>query len=80
MMDAYGAGGPFIMYFNHIPGGSNVLFMDGHVEFVRYTGSPLGVDIDVRATAPVLPGMAPIIGVGDGTCLRVLMQEKSESQ
>ena len=24
------------LYFNHIPGGSNVLFMDGHVEFVRY--------------------------------------------
>ncbi len=23
-------------YFNHIPGGSNVLYMDGHVEFVRY--------------------------------------------
>ena len=22
--------------FNHIPGGSNVLFMDGHVEFQRY--------------------------------------------
>ena len=22
--------------FNHIPGGSNVLYMDGHVEFVRY--------------------------------------------
>lgn len=22
--------------FNHIPGGSNVLFMDGHVEFLRY--------------------------------------------
>lgn len=22
--------------FNHIPGGANVLFMDGHVEFVRY--------------------------------------------
>ena len=22
--------------FNHLPGGSNVLFMDGHVEFVRY--------------------------------------------
>ena len=22
--------------FNHVPGGSNVLFMDGHVEFVRY--------------------------------------------
>ncbi len=23
-------------YFNHIPGGSNVLFMDGHVSFQRY--------------------------------------------
>ncbi len=23
-------------YFNHIPGGSNVLYMDGHVQFVRY--------------------------------------------
>lgn len=23
---------------NHLPGGSNVLFMDGHVEFVRYPG------------------------------------------
>jgi prepilin-type N-terminal cleavage/methylation domain-containing protein/prepilin-type processing-associated H-X9-DG protein len=26
-------------YFNHVPGGSNVLFMDGHVEFVRYPGA-----------------------------------------
>ena len=24
------------MRFNHIPGGSNVLYMDGHVEFVRF--------------------------------------------
>jgi prepilin-type N-terminal cleavage/methylation domain-containing protein/prepilin-type processing-associated H-X9-DG protein len=23
-------------YFNHIPGGSNVLYMDGHVQFLRY--------------------------------------------
>ena len=22
--------------FNHIPGGCNVLYMDGHVEFVKY--------------------------------------------
>jgi prepilin-type processing-associated H-X9-DG protein len=22
--------------FNHIPGGSNVLYMDGHVEFHKY--------------------------------------------
>ena len=24
--------------FNHIPGGSNVLWMDGHVSFIRYPG------------------------------------------
>lgn len=26
--------------FNHIPGGSNVLYMDGHVAFVKYPGPP----------------------------------------
>jgi prepilin-type N-terminal cleavage/methylation domain-containing protein/prepilin-type processing-associated H-X9-DG protein len=26
-------------YFYHIPGGANVLYMDGHVNFVRYTGT-----------------------------------------
>jgi len=25
--------------FNHAPGGSNVLYMDGHVEFIRYPGA-----------------------------------------
>ena len=25
-----------IKQFNHIPGGCNVLYMDGHVQFVRY--------------------------------------------
>ena len=24
------------MGFNHVPGGANVLYMDGHVEFVKY--------------------------------------------
>lgn len=24
--------------FNHVPGGANALFMDGHVEFIKYTG------------------------------------------
>jgi len=33
--------------FNHVPGGSNVLYMDGHVEFIRYPGE-----------APVAPGVA----------------------
>ncbi len=27
---------PGVALFNHVPGGSNVLFMDGHVEFIRY--------------------------------------------
>jgi prepilin-type processing-associated H-X9-DG protein len=30
--------------FNHVPGGSNVLYLDGHVDFIRYPGpedSPL---------------------------------------
>jgi len=27
-----------LKYFNHVPGGCNVLYMDGHVEFVRYPG------------------------------------------
>ncbi|MBI5091328.1 MAG: DUF4190 domain-containing protein [Candidatus Hydrogenedentes bacterium] len=26
------------MTFNHIPGGADVLFMDGHVEFIKYPG------------------------------------------
>ncbi|MCC6145643.1 MAG: DUF1559 domain-containing protein [Candidatus Hydrogenedentes bacterium] len=35
--------------FNHIPGGCNVLYMDGHVDFVRYPGP-----------APVSAGLARI--------------------
>jgi len=27
-----------LAYYNHVPGGCNVLYMDGHVEFVRYPG------------------------------------------
>ena len=32
------APGDTYSYFNHIPGGGNVLYMDGHVKFVRYPG------------------------------------------
>jgi prepilin-type N-terminal cleavage/methylation domain-containing protein/prepilin-type processing-associated H-X9-DG protein len=40
--DDYGGDEPNI--FNHIPGGGNVLFMDGHVEFQRYPSeSPYSV-------------------------------------
>ena len=40
-----------VKYFNHVPGGSNVLFMDGHVEFIRYPGE-----------VPVNEGMALFLG------------------
>ena len=33
-----GASGNATNLYNHIPGGSNVLYMDGHVEFQRYPG------------------------------------------
>ena len=50
MYDAWGGGkagdgsavagnGGFSIY-NHIPGGSNVLFMDGHVSWVKQNGGP----------------------------------------
>ena len=38
--------------FNHIPGGCNVLYMDGHVEFTKYP-SP---DHPVNATMGFLNG------------------------
>ena len=35
--DAASTGG--LVVFNHVPGGCNVLFMDGHVEFIKYPGT-----------------------------------------
>ena len=40
---------------NHVPGGANVLYMDGHVAFVRY-----------GEKAPANEGVAIIFGIGDG--------------
>lgn len=37
--------------FNHIPGGANVLFMDGHVQFIKY-----------RDAWPVVPAVAVLNG------------------
>ena len=37
----YGIGdndSPGVMEMNHVPGGANVLFLDGHVEFIKYPG------------------------------------------
>ena len=32
------AGGNVVSRFNHVPGGCNVLYLDGHVEFSKYPG------------------------------------------
>lgn len=55
MMDQLGSGNA-VQKFNHIPGGCNVLFMDGHVEFIRYVSDESG------STQPVCPGLAVIVG------------------
>ncbi len=50
--DNYNAGNAVTVgVFNHIPGGSNVLYMDGHVEFVRY-----------KAKVPLYNPPAPALG------------------
>lgn len=54
MFDAYAMAGAMaragagVAEFNHVPGGSNVLYMDGHVEFVR-----------LNAKAPMMLNLPP---------------------
>ena len=69
MLDTLGAG-PAGVFFNHVPGGCNVLYMDGHVEFRRYIPVP-GIETMDAATAtqkmyageaPVLPTVAALVG------------------
>ncbi len=43
---------PDVSFFNHLPGGANVLYMDGHVEFIRYP-----------TVHPVSRAFATLIGV-----------------
>lgn len=66
MMDLFGNTGA-IQYFNHVPGGCNVLYMDGHVSWVPYVppapGQDQSVTMDQGATQPVLPSFAGIIGI-----------------
>lgn len=41
-------------YFNHLPGGCNVLYMDGHVSFIRYPGDQPVNDL-VAKTITAMP-------------------------
>ena len=43
-----------VSYFNHVPGGSNVLYMDGHCEFLKYTAT---------GAAPVNQAFAAVTGL-----------------
>jgi len=67
MCDLFGNYGEAIAYFNHVPGGCNVLFMDGHVDWIPYVAPAPGTvgtaSMDLGATQPVLPSMANIIGL-----------------
>jgi len=69
MLDTLGSSTAGVL-FNHVPGGCNVLYMDGHVEFKRYI-PVLGIETmnAVTATqkmygceAPVLPTVAALVG------------------
>lgn len=66
MADTIGAAAA-TQYFNHVPGGCNVLYMDGHVAFVRYVSANLTSMATAEqemagCTAPVLPTVAVMIG------------------
>jgi prepilin-type N-terminal cleavage/methylation domain-containing protein/prepilin-type processing-associated H-X9-DG protein len=66
MFDIMGAGAKAGM-FNHVPGGCNVLFLDGHVDWIRYipvtiTDCDTAEALMAGCTAPVLPTVANLVG------------------
>jgi len=50
------------MHFNHVPGGGNVLFMDGHVEFMKYPGKYTAAN-DLDAQVGKFPYSSDVYGV-----------------
>jgi prepilin-type N-terminal cleavage/methylation domain-containing protein/prepilin-type processing-associated H-X9-DG protein len=68
MFDTLGSG-KRADFFNHIPGGCNVLYMDGHVSFARYIGVSVETMTDAAVvessmagcTDPVLPTVASLV-------------------
>jgi len=63
MMDFLGAKAGTVLY-NHIPGGCNILYLDGHVQFIRYVPSANTAcpTIDAGSDQPVTPSVATLIG------------------
>ncbi|MBW7863308.1 MAG: DUF1559 domain-containing protein [Candidatus Hydrogenedentes bacterium] len=62
MMDTISSGTTEAL-FNHIPGGCNVLYMDGHVEFLRYVPVPglEGAGSSAEATQRLRGGNSPVL-------------------
>jgi prepilin-type N-terminal cleavage/methylation domain-containing protein/prepilin-type processing-associated H-X9-DG protein len=60
---------PGISKFNHIPGGANVLWMDGHVSFHRYAGTPENLEPSWSdyGAFPVYHYVALRLGTSSGT-------------
>ena len=56
--------------FNHIPGGSNVLYMDGHVEFIRYQ--------QTGGTAPINGVLAYVLGAIAAVVSRLLYRQGAQ--
>ncbi len=63
MLDTFSAGGVAADLFNHIPGGCNVLYMDGHVEFLRYIADTNLSDDNIPGTPPVTSNVANMVSV-----------------
>ena len=57
MLDQFAAGS-LREFFNHVPGGCNVLYMDGHCEFVKYPSKP-------PVTAPVAGMIGAVVVLED---------------
>ncbi len=61
MLDTFATPSAREALFNHIPGGCNVLYMDGHVEFIRYITDPDLYDQNVPGTEPVVSVVANLV-------------------
>ncbi|HOV33307.1 MAG TPA: DUF1559 domain-containing protein [Candidatus Hydrogenedens sp.] len=61
MLDTFASATAKEPLFNHIPGGCNVLYLDGHVEFVHYVPDTDPYDTVVVGNEPVLSNVATLV-------------------